>query len=253
MPSPPPQAGWKVCSRVCTLQGNSADLRTALPSLTELDLSDNLVASWQFVAQLVAALPELHTLNLSGNRLALPGLEEGHASPAGSGGAGVPAGLAPPAEASLASLRCLVLNGCGVGWPQAVAVGRQLPNLRELHLCGNGISSLALPVAALQGAPEGAACAQAAGAAGAAGSEQGASPGPASSPAAALLAAAFPQLQLLDLDENELSSWAELATLGALPALRSLLLSGNRLAAVEYTGGEGHKAKASCAGAGQRD
>lgn len=267
-------------------QGDAEALRKALPSLTELDLSDNLIPSWSFVAELAHALPELRTLNLSGNRLALPGMPGGPAAwelpqaESGSGHSGamgrVPASLAPPSVASLAGLRCLVLNSCRVSWPQAVALGQQLPNLQELHLCSNGIASLALPAEGLQGAAQGPAGEQAAATAGseqaaaAAGSKQqaagsgqaaatagsGQTEGAAGSeqaggaagsgqaadtrpdgPTGALLAAAFPRLHLLDLDDNELSSWADLAPLGALPTLRTLALSGTRLAAVAYTGG----------------
>ncbi len=50
-------------------QGDPAKLSQSLPALTELDLTSNLVASWDFVAQLCTALPKLAILNLSDNRL----------------------------------------------------------------------------------------------------------------------------------------------------------------------------------------
>lgn len=184
-----------------------------LPGLAELDLSCNLIASWGFVSELAAALPSLTALNLSGNRLALPGL------------CPTPAALpGTPASSGLSSLQTLVLNECGVGWQQAVAVARLLPSLRELHLCGNRLASLQLPPDAAGG--DGIA-AQAA---------DGGSPGDAS----ALLAAAFSRLEVLDLEDNELSSWADVALLRHLPRLASLLLSGNRLAGVQYDAGGCH-------------
>ena len=211
------------------LQGVPLELRGMLPSLTELDLSDNLISSWSFVAELATALPSLRALNLSGNRLALPSLADAAPLP------------------SLAGLQTLVLNGCGVSWEQAVAVARQLPGLRELHLCGNRLASLQLPAAAVAAAGAGleglslspddpAKSSSSVGGSDGVGSSCG-SNGDGST--AALLAAAFPQLELLDLEDNALASWhADAALLSQLPCLRSLLLCGNQLADVQYGGGE---------------
>lgn len=220
-------------------QGPADELRAALPSLTELDLSDNLIASWHFVAELAGTLPGLLNLNLSRNRLALPGLGTANLAPA----------------ASWAGLQTLVLNSCGVTWPQAVAVARQLPILRELRLCGNRLATLALPAAGSSGSAgsgraESSTAAAAAGLGGLFLERGAAAPSSSSSDSAGaashttlgteqLLAASFPQLELLDLEENELSSWhADVAPLRGLPHLKALLLSCNRLEDVQYSGGE---------------
>lgn len=247
--SGPTPAAPRPPTRPC-LQGPAAEVQQVLPGAAELDLSSNLVSSWAFVAELAAALPGLHTLNLSGNRLALPALA-GRAAEGGAAGGGPvqPAAAAAPLPrtfppSSLAGLQTLVLNGCGVAWQQAVAVAQQLPNLRELHLCSNGLSSLQLPGTGSErssadgGAGASGASAQSPAAAlaglslGGAGSSSGDSSG-----CAQLLAAAFPQLEVLDLEGNALASWDDVAALGALPRLRSLLLSGNQLADVRYSGG----------------
>ncbi|EFN56852.1 hypothetical protein CHLNCDRAFT_144451 [Chlorella variabilis] len=214
--------------------GSGSELRAMLPGLTELDLSDNLFSSWTFVAELATALPSLAALNLSGNRLALPSPTLAPAAPP------------PAAPASLAGLQTLVLNGCGVAWPQAVAVAQLLPTLRELHLCANGLASLHLPAAVGRSGCDVASAAEAAagisllllGAPAAAAPGSGSSSSSRSSQgAAALLAAAFGRLEVLDLENNALSSWADVALLSTLPCLRSLLLSGNRLEEVRYEGG----------------
>lgn len=197
-------------------QGDPAELSAALPSLEELDLADNLVGDWAFVEGLLRALPALRALNLSRNRLALPPW--------------APLGAPPPAPplqqpAQLPSLSVLVLNGCGVGWPQVVDVAQRLPSLRELHLCGNGIASLQLP-------------ASPASASASAGTAPTAADGGGGGSTQQHLAAAFPALGILDLEGNGLRDWGEVQLLGTLPALRALLLSGNALPSVAYSQGE---------------
>jgi Leucine-rich repeat (LRR) protein len=204
------------------MQGTASELQALLPTLTDLDLSDNLIANWSFVVELAAALPSLTTLNLSGNRLALPSL---------------PHAAVPSPTPTLASLHSLVLNGCGVSWPQAVAVAQLLPNLRQLRLCSNGLCILQLPHGqALEAAAAGAGKLSLNDENNSGGSDGGSSDG---SHTSELLAAAFANLELLDLEDNAIACWAEVALLSRLPRLHSLLLSGNRLQTVQYTSGEG--------------
>lgn len=184
--------------------GEEGALAARLPALSELDLSHNLIGDWAFVSALLQGLPGLQSLNLSSNRLELPA-------------AALPLAPAPPvAVPVLPSLATLVLNGCGVSWPQAVALGQRLPGLRELRLCGNGISSLHLPAAGAAGAAEAGDAAQ----------------------QEAMLAAAFSQLRVLDLEGNALAGWGEVQLLSRLPALQALQLGGNALASVRYSHGE---------------
>jgi hypothetical protein len=96
-------------SPALSLQGDDAGtaLPAALPSLEELDLTDNLIAHWGFVARLLQALPSLAALNLSSNRLELPPAPHMAAAP-----------LPPPLPLQLPSLTTLVLNSCDVSWAQ---------------------------------------------------------------------------------------------------------------------------------------
>lgn len=216
-PAPEPPPSLRPPSLPACLQGCPAQLQAALPSLTELDLSDNLVADWSFVQELAAALPSLAALNLSSNRLHLPSLAAS-------------APLLP-----LAALRTLVLNACDVEWQQAVAVAAALPALRELHLCSNRIASLQLPANALTQGPS-----PVAGSSGSAAGKAGEEASGSSRSlcwAASLLAAAFPSLEVLDLEDNLLGSWDDVAPLSALRHLSSLLLSGNQLTEVQYSTG----------------
>lgn len=85
---------------VPVLQGSAAQLAEAAPHLMELDVSCNLISTWQFAVDLSAALPALDILNLSTNRIALN---------------------RPVAPPSLPGLRALILNSCGVTWPEVSA------------------------------------------------------------------------------------------------------------------------------------
>lgn len=88
------------------------------------------------------------------------------------------------------SLRILVLNKCCLSWSQVVLIQESVPSLQELHLCSNSISRLS---ASDNGAP------------------------------------LFPRLQLLDLEDNNISDWEEVMHLSHLPCLRHLWLGGNQL------------------------
>uniref|UniRef100_A0A061RZB9 Tubulin-specific chaperone e-like n=1 Tax=Tetraselmis sp. GSL018 TaxID=582737 RepID=A0A061RZB9_9CHLO len=102
----------------------AAELSAACPVLEELDLSGNLLSSWAQVAEVADCLPSLRALNLTGNVLR-------------------PTGSTLPRSHGMAQLSVLVLNSTGVSWEQICRVGPAMTNLRELHLNGNGITSLA--------------------------------------------------------------------------------------------------------------
>ena len=94
-----------------------------------------------------------------------------------------------------------MLNNCNLTWGQAVCACATLPGLTELRLCGNGLSSLQCDI---NGGVH----------------------------------RVLSQLQILDLEDNQLSSWDDIQQLRALPKLAMLLLSGNKLGDdVTYSGG----------------
>ena len=147
-----------------------------------LDLSNNLLANWLDIAALATALPLLDTLNLSGNILDLQ----------------VNSTSIEP-KTTIPSLRTLVLNGCGVTWPQALTLALYFPNLQALHLCGNNLSTLGGHPPDVNGS----------------------------------YTTMCSSLEILDLEDNKLSSWLDIsATLQHIPKLNSLLLSGNLLTEV---------------------
>jgi hypothetical protein len=85
---------------VCLLlQGPAGALAAAAPNLVQLDLTDNLLSSWDSVSQICRELPQLHVLQLSSNRLALP------------------CSMCSGVQV-LPGLQCLVLNQCSITWQQ---------------------------------------------------------------------------------------------------------------------------------------
>lgn len=81
-------------------------LSMTAPSLTQLDLTDNLIGPWSTVIDLCQQLPNLQLLVLSHNKLALPNsLDEAQQQGA----------------VKLPGLQCLVMNSCGITWQQVRA------------------------------------------------------------------------------------------------------------------------------------
>lgn len=159
--------------------GDAAALREHFASCTELDLGNNLLASWDVVRALVEALPlPLEELRLSSNVMAPQ-----------------PAALPP-----MPMLRRLFLNQVPGALAHAAAfdAAGQLPALEELHCCVCGVETLGDVVRG--------------------GGDDG----------------QFPRLRFLNLTGNAISDWAEVEHLRRLPALRRLMLNGNRIPEVRY-------------------
>ncbi len=89
--------------------------------ITELDLTDNLLADWSEVLLLMKSFPSLEFLNLSNNllsdRLTLTDEEQAKRSPL--------------------PLRKLVLHGNKIDWPSLNALAAGLPVLEEVHMSNN--------------------------------------------------------------------------------------------------------------------
>lgn len=194
--------------------GDKVALKEAAASLTDLDLSSNLIHRWDFVENLLEALPSICTLNLSDNRLNL-------ASP----------DVSPQ---QLTGLHTLVLNNCCVAWDQLVVLEAQLPALQELHVCANHIARLS-PQSAGSEAPSGGQAADTAASSAAAESAMSClqlseQPGT----ALPLLQHCFACLQVLSLEDNQIREWRQVAVLAALPCLCRLHLSNNPLTDLYY-------------------
>jgi Leucine-rich repeat (LRR) protein len=112
-------------SGVATCSKPGEALATA-PNLEELDLQGNKLTSWTDVINIAKELRKLAALNLSRMELAETPLE------------------GEDCRGAFPSLRTLVLNEGKLAWPYAQKLGLCMPQLAELHVRANGITTLAL-------------------------------------------------------------------------------------------------------------
>ncbi|XP_077999672.1 tubulin-specific chaperone E-like [Glandiceps talaboti] len=103
--------------------GNEGDIEKTTPNVTELDLSKNLLGSWSEVAKIAKQMKSLKLLKLSENRLEWPS---------------DPASLAPAFE----SVAELFINYMDLSWKEVLIVADMFPNVKNLHVCFNKISSI---------------------------------------------------------------------------------------------------------------
>lgn len=112
----------------------------------------------------------------------------------------------PPPRASLKTLRVLVLSGTRLSWDAIHTAAAALPALTELHACDNGLATFGVAATADATA--------------------------ASAPAGSV--AGLEQLEVLNLAENQIDSWAQVWAFSKLPKLKTLLLHSNKLASIAY-------------------
>ena len=113
--------------------GPLTELKERIPSVTDLDLTNNLLTEWQQVSDAMQTLPRLVCIKLSHNHM------QPFPSPS--------TAAFPPLAASLNRLHTLVLNAVPYGWTtvRLLASQQQLPHLTELHLAHNSLQSLSEP------------------------------------------------------------------------------------------------------------
>lgn len=110
------------CGIVALGAQRPGELRELMPSVTELNLSDNLFKSWSGVFEVLIEFPALETLVLSGNRLVY---DDDSATN----------------SASFPQIKVLVLNQTFPSWSVLLRVlERHFPQLQELHIAGNELS-----------------------------------------------------------------------------------------------------------------
>ncbi|KNC76537.1 hypothetical protein SARC_10967 [Sphaeroforma arctica JP610] len=125
-------------SHMCNGTAQDNALESAVPNVTELDLSHTLVHTWRDVAMATGQLKKLHSLFLSQNRFDPLYVSREPRNPQRKRLCGT------EEESELVGLRtiqCLFMNKCidfRVG--DVLYAQRFMPNLTELHLVGNGVT-----------------------------------------------------------------------------------------------------------------
>uniref|UniRef100_A0A8C2AIX9 Tubulin-specific chaperone E n=1 Tax=Cyprinus carpio TaxID=7962 RepID=A0A8C2AIX9_CYPCA len=111
--------------------GPENEIRNTTPLAQSLDLSGNLLSSWEVLAAVTEQLEALRELQLSHNRLSI---------------SSEPSRLSP----AFSCLRVLSLNSCALTWTQVLHCAPMWQHLEELYLADNDITELLRPHRVLQ-------------------------------------------------------------------------------------------------------
>lgn len=91
--------------------------------VVDLDLSGNLLKSWEDVSEITILIPTLTSLNVSHNRLSIPAVKD-------------------PFTNLFANIQELVMNHMGYNWSDILNSTSMFPNLRSLFVCYNDLNEL---------------------------------------------------------------------------------------------------------------
>ncbi|XP_051023806.1 tubulin-specific chaperone E [Acomys russatus] len=119
---------WK-CAVSCA--GEQGRIAEACPNIRVIDLSKNLLSTWDEVVLIAEQLKDLEALNLSENKLQFPS-------------------DSPATTRTFSTLKTLVLNKTGISWAEVLRCAPSWPVLEELYLKSNNISISERPVNVLQ-------------------------------------------------------------------------------------------------------
>uniref|UniRef100_G3WPP0 Tubulin-specific chaperone E n=1 Tax=Sarcophilus harrisii TaxID=9305 RepID=G3WPP0_SARHA len=120
-----------VWSSAVSCAGNKGEIAQTCPNIRRIDLSKNLLSSWNEVISIAAQLKYLEVLNLSENKLKFP-----YDSPSPS--------------FTFSALKVLVLNRTGITWTEVLWCAKGWPVLEELYLASNDIIISERPTDTLQ-------------------------------------------------------------------------------------------------------
>ncbi|XP_059026386.1 tubulin-specific chaperone E isoform X2 [Mustela lutreola] len=123
----------EISLRNCAVNGagDKGAIAKACPSIRKVDLSRNLLSSWDEVLDIADQLKHLEVLNLSENKLSFPS------------GSPVRTGTFP-------ALKVLVLNRTGITWAEVLQCAAGWPVLEELYLKSNDLLISERPADVLQ-------------------------------------------------------------------------------------------------------
>jgi Leucine-rich repeat (LRR) protein len=181
-------------------------IAAACPQVKELNLSKTLIGTWKNVAKVGLALPNLRSLRLDFCRLG-PRLE-------------YPLASDHVLRHSMLRLQVLILSNTAIPWGQVLALEPALPQLEELHLCGNHLSTFDPPRTTYGSW------------ASTTGDRRGDQRGRVGEPWVGI----FKNLKVLNLSGNDIDDWRQIWRFAWLPKLERLMLNENGINNVEHLG-----------------
>ncbi|XP_075388310.1 tubulin-specific chaperone E isoform X1 [Tenrec ecaudatus] len=111
--------------------GEKGGIAEICPNIRKVDLSRNLLSSWDEVIHIADQLKQLDVLNLSENKLQFPS-------------------SSPTLMGTFSALKVLVLNRTGITWAEVLLCAREWPVLEELYLESDNIFISERPTDVLQ-------------------------------------------------------------------------------------------------------
>ena len=171
--------------------GEDGEIAKVCGAIQELDLGGNKLDSWTPVQAIATQLPKLHWLSL--DKLSLAPLDA------------IPDGFL----ATFGKLQTLCLRSTGMRWSQVLQLAASMPSLEELHFSSNELTTLQPPPATGGGA------------------------------AAVDAVTALKGVHSLYLEGNHLDAWEAIAPIAHLPELAVLNLNYNKLTSVPRLGESG--------------
>ncbi|XP_062831444.1 tubulin-specific chaperone E isoform X2 [Anolis carolinensis] len=107
--------------------GQEEEIKRTCPNIRRINLSKNLLSSWNEVVNIACQLEHLEILNVSKNKMKFPS-------------------TSLPSSRAFCNLKVLALNQTGVTWTEVLLCATGWPALEELYLASNEISLLERPI-----------------------------------------------------------------------------------------------------------
>ncbi|NXY84395.1 TBCE protein, partial [Alcedo cyanopectus] len=111
--------------------GQKEEISGTCSNVRHINLSKNLISSWETVTDIASQIQNLETLNISENKIKFPS-------------------TSPPVSSAFSKLRILALNQTEITWTEVLLCAPGWPALEELYLASNNITVLERPDNVLQ-------------------------------------------------------------------------------------------------------
>uniref|UniRef100_A0A8B9J1H9 Tubulin-specific chaperone E n=1 Tax=Amazona collaria TaxID=241587 RepID=A0A8B9J1H9_9PSIT len=120
-----------LCECAVSHAGQKEEISRTCANIRHINLSKNLISSWETVAAIASEVQNLETLNVSGNKMKFPS-------------------TLTSVSSVFSNLRVLALNQTAITWTEVLLCAPGWPRLEELYLTSNNIMVLERPDNVLQ-------------------------------------------------------------------------------------------------------